>query len=110
MIVAELGARRKGDVTLLSEVAKPVIAVVTNVGVAHIEVFGSWEAIVEASAEPVEAVQPEGWVVLNADDPVVAGYRSRTAAQVVTFGVHAEADVRAERVVVGPGARPRSPS
>lgn len=102
VVVAELGARRKGDVTLLSEVAKPTIAVVTNVGVAHIEVFGSWEAIVEASAEPVEAVRPEGWVVLNADDPVVAGYRSRTAAQVVTFGVHVEADVRAEQVVVGP--------
>ena len=101
VVVAELGARRKGDVSLLSEVAKPDIAVVTNVGVAHIEVFGSWEAIVEASAEPVEAVSPQGWVVLNADDPIVAGYRSRTAGQVVTFGVHAQADVRAEGVEVG---------
>jgi UDP-N-acetylmuramoyl-tripeptide--D-alanyl-D-alanine ligase len=101
VIVAELGARRKGDVTLLCEVAKPAIVVVTNVGVAHIEIFGSWEAIVEASAEPVEAVAAEGWAVLNADDPVVAGFRSRAAGRVVTFGVHADADVRAEGVEIG---------
>ncbi len=101
VIVAELGARRKGDVTLLCEVAKPAIVVVTNVGVAHIEIFGSWEAIVEASAEPVEAVSAEGWAVLNADDPVVAGFRSRAVGRVVTFGVHADADVRAEGVEIG---------
>ncbi len=101
VVVAELGARRKGDVTLLCEVAKPAIVVVTNVGVAHIEVFGSWEAIVEASAEPVEAVAADGWAVLNADDPIVAGFRSRAAGRVVTFGVHPDADVRAEGVEIG---------
>lgn len=95
VVVAELGARRKGDVAMLCEIARPEIVVVTNVGVAHLEIFGSWEAIVEASAEPVDAVTPEGWAVLNADDPVVAGYRSHCAGQVMTFGVHAEADVRA---------------
>jgi UDP-N-acetylmuramoyl-tripeptide--D-alanyl-D-alanine ligase len=89
-------------VIVLSEVAKQEIAVVTNVGVAHLEVFGSWDAIVEASAEPVEALSSEGWAVLNADDPVVAGYRARCVGQVVTFGVHAEADVKAEAVEVGP--------
>ena len=60
VVVAEMGARRKGDVTLLCEIARPDVVVVTNVGVAHLEVFGSWEAIVEASAEPVEALGPEG--------------------------------------------------
>ena len=50
VVVAELGARHVGDVTRLCAVADPSIAVVTNVGVAHMEVFGSWEAIVEASA------------------------------------------------------------
>lgn len=95
VVVAELGARRKGDVAMLCEIARPEIVVLTNVGVAHLEIFGSWEAIVEASAEPVDAVTPEGWAVLNADDPVVAGYRSHCAGQVMTFGVYAEADVRA---------------
>jgi UDP-N-acetylmuramoyl-tripeptide--D-alanyl-D-alanine ligase len=95
VVVAELGARRKGDVAMLCEIARPEIVVVTNVGVAHLEIFGSWEAIVEASAEPVDAVTAEGWAVLNADDPVVAGYRSHCAGRVMTFGVYADADVRA---------------
>lgn len=99
-IVAELGARRKGDVALLCEVARPEVVVVTNVGVAHLEIFGSWEAIVEASAEPVEAIPPSGLAVLNADDPVVTGYASRCRGRVITFGVHPSADVRAEDVVL----------
>ena len=72
----------------------------TNVGVAHLEIFGSWEAIVEASAEPVDAVPPDGWAVLSADDQVVAGFRSRCAGSVMTFAVHAEADVRAAGVAI----------
>jgi UDP-N-acetylmuramoyl-tripeptide--D-alanyl-D-alanine ligase len=98
VIVAELGARHPGDVARLCEVARPNIVVVTNVGLAHIEIFGSWEAIVEASAEPVTAIGVDGVVVLNADDPVVAAYAARTPARVVTFGVAGNADVRADEV------------
>jgi UDP-N-acetylmuramoyl-tripeptide--D-alanyl-D-alanine ligase len=58
----------------LCEVARPQVAVVTNVGLAHMEVFGSWEAIVEASAEPVDALPDDGVAILAADDPVVVGY------------------------------------
>ena len=49
VVVAEMGARHVGDVAILCAIARPDIAVVTNVGVAHLEVFGSWERIVEAS-------------------------------------------------------------
>ncbi|HVF09002.1 MAG TPA: UDP-N-acetylmuramoyl-tripeptide--D-alanyl-D-alanine ligase [Actinomycetota bacterium] len=101
VVVAELGARRKGDVAMLCEVARPEVVVVTNVGVAHLEIFGSWDAIVEASAEPVDSVPSSGWAVLNADDRVVAGYRSRCPGRVMTFGVHAAADVRATGVSIG---------
>lgn len=98
VVVAELGARHKGDVTLLCEIARPDIVVVTNVGVAHMEIFGSWDAIVEASAEPVDAVQPDGVAVLNADDPVVAGFAARCRGRVVTFGTGSGARVRATDV------------
>ncbi len=98
VVVAELGARHVGDVTRLCAVAAPQMAVVTNVGVAHLEVFGSWEAIVEASAEPVDALPSHGVAILSVDDPVVAGYAARTQARVVTFGRSADADVRATDV------------
>jgi UDP-N-acetylmuramoyl-tripeptide--D-alanyl-D-alanine ligase len=42
VLVAEMGARRLGDVKLLSGIARPDVVVVTNVGVAHLEIFGSW--------------------------------------------------------------------
>jgi UDP-N-acetylmuramoyl-tripeptide--D-alanyl-D-alanine ligase len=100
VIVAEMGARRRGDVALLCRVARPDVVVVTNVGVAHMEIFGSWDAIVQASAEPVDALEADGTAVLNADDPIVRGYRDRTAARVLTFGVAQDADVRAEAIVL----------
>lgn len=104
VLVAELGARHVGDVRLLCDVAHPRIAVITNVGVAHIEVFGSWDAIVEAGAEPVEALPPDGIAVLNADDPVVASYAARTGARVVTVG-RGDAAVRADDVTVARDGR-----
>lgn len=98
VIVAEMGARRVGDVTLLCDVARPDVAVLTNVGVAHMEIFGSWERIVEASAEPLAALGPDGTAILNADDAVVRDLSTRTRASVVTFGLGESADVRAQAV------------
>ncbi len=98
VIVAEMGARHVGDVALLCRVARPHVVVVTNVGVAHMEVFGSWDAIVEASAEPVEAIGDDGVAVLWADDRVVGDLAGRTSARVITFGSIDTADVRSEGI------------
>ena len=106
VIVAELGARRAGDVTVLMPVAQPDVVVITNVGVAHMEIFGSWDLIVGAAAEPVDAMDPGGVVILNADDPVVAGFAGRARARVVTFGRSEEASVRADEVRIEPDGRP----
>ena len=105
VLVAEMGARRLGDVKLLSGIARPDVVVVTNVGVAHMEVFGSWASIVEASAEPIDALGPDGLAILNADDPVVIGYGDRCPGRVVTFGIRAHVDVRAQDVSLGPDGR-----
>ncbi len=105
LIVAELGARREGDVAALCEVASPDVVVVTNVGVAHLEIFGSWDAIVRAGMEPLEALRSDGLAVLNADDPIVRGYAAATSARVVTFGLEADADVRAVGVELADDGR-----
>ena len=75
VVVAEMGARREGDVRLLCDVARPDAVVVTNVGTAHLGIFGSWDAIVRAGAEPVEWLGADGTAIVNADDPVVARLR-----------------------------------
>ena len=105
IVVAEMGARHVGDVAILCGIARPDLAVVTNVGVAHLEVFGSWDRIVQASAEPVEALGPGGVAILNADDAVVVGYAERCAGRVVTFGVTPDADIRAEDVALDSDGR-----
>jgi UDP-N-acetylmuramoyl-tripeptide--D-alanyl-D-alanine ligase len=106
VLIAELGARREGDVTMLCRIARPDTVVVTNVGVAHMEIFGSWDVIVRASAEPVEALGPDGLAILNTDDVVVRSYAPRTDARVLTFGLAPGADVRAEGVALDGSGRP----
>lgn len=97
-LVLEKGARGIGHIRYLCDVVPPRIAVVINVGVAHIGEFGSREAIAAAKGELVEALPPDGVAVLNADDDLVRAMASRTSARVVLAGEAADAEVRAEDV------------
>ncbi len=81
-LVLEMGARGKGHLTYLCQIAPPVIGVVVNVGVAHLGEFGSVEAIAEAKSELVRALPPHGLAVLNGDDPAVAAMAELSAAPV----------------------------
>ncbi|MFL6076100.1 MAG: UDP-N-acetylmuramoyl-tripeptide--D-alanyl-D-alanine ligase [Mycobacteriales bacterium] len=108
-LVLEKSARNIGHIAYLCGIARPRIGVVLNVGSAHAGKFGSKEAIAKAKGELVESLPPaaEGGVaVLNADDPLVLGMRSRTVARVVTFGQADSADVRAVDVTLDEAARP----
>ncbi|MEW2134668.1 UDP-N-acetylmuramoyl-tripeptide--D-alanyl-D-alanine ligase [Streptomyces sp. NPDC005435] len=94
-LVLEMGARHIGDIRDLTRIARPDISVVTNVGTAHVGEFGGRDNIAKAKGEIVEALAPDGLAVLNADDERVLSMRSRTKAQVVTYGLSEEADIRA---------------
>lgn len=85
-LVLEMGARGAGHLTYLCRIAPPRIAVVVNVGVAHIGEFGSVDAIAEAKAELVQALPADGLAVLNADDPRVAAMAGQTTAPAVLVG------------------------
>ena len=106
-LVLEMSARHPGNIAALAAIAPPSIAVVLNVGTAHLGEFGSREVIAQTKAELVQAVPASGVVVLNADDPVVAAMAAQTAARVVTVGRSKAADVRAEDVELDELARPR---
>jgi UDP-N-acetylmuramoyl-tripeptide--D-alanyl-D-alanine ligase len=106
-LVLEMSARHPGNIAALAAIAPPSIAVVLNVGTAHLGEFGSREVIAQTKAELVQAVPASGVVVLNADDPVVAAMAAQTAARVVTVGRSQTADVRAEDIELDELARPR---
>jgi UDP-N-acetylmuramoyl-tripeptide--D-alanyl-D-alanine ligase len=106
-LILEMSARHPGNIAALAAIAPPSIAVVLNVGTAHLGEFGSREAIAATKAELPQAVGPSGVVVLNADDPVVAAMAAKTSARVVRVGRSSEADVWAGDVTLDPLARPR---
>ncbi len=85
-LVVEMGARGRGHIRFLSELVRPTIGCVLNVGTAHIGEFGTREAIAVAKGELIEALPAAGTAVLNADDPVVLDMAERTSARVLTFG------------------------
>jgi UDP-N-acetylmuramoyl-tripeptide--D-alanyl-D-alanine ligase len=103
-LVVEMGARGIGHIAELCRIAPPDVAAVLNVGTAHLGEFGSREAIATAKGELVEALRPDGFAVLNADDDLVLAMRERTAALVLTFG--SDADVRWRDVVLDDLGRP----
>jgi UDP-N-acetylmuramoyl-tripeptide--D-alanyl-D-alanine ligase len=94
-LVIEMGSRGPGHLRYLCGIAPPRVAVVVNVGVAHIAEFGSLEGTAAAKGELVEALPPDGLAVLNADDPRVRAMAARTTARTLLAGESADAEIRA---------------
>ena len=93
--VVELGMNHAGEIGTLVKIAEPEVRVWTNVGPAHLEFFGSVEAIADAKAEIMEGAGPDDMLVANADDDLVMRHAAAFAGRVRTFGVERPADVRA---------------
>ncbi|BBZ33196.1 UDP-N-acetylmuramoyl-tripeptide--D-alanyl-D-alanine ligase [Mycolicibacterium confluentis] len=109
-LVLEMSARHRGNIAELAEIAPPRIAVVLNVGTAHLGEFGSRQAIADTKAELAQAVPADGVVVLNADDTAVAAMAAVTDAKVVRVSRSASSDkaeVWADQVSLDDLARPR---
>ena len=105
-VVLEMGMYDVGEITLLCELARPHVGVVTNIGPTHLERLGTMERIVQAKTELVQALppassteqEPGGVAVLNYDDPLVRSMAAQTRARVVTYGLSPEADLWASDV------------
>lgn len=84
--VWEIGMNHPGEIAALAKIAAPDAAIITNIGVAHIEFMGSREAIAMEKGALAEAIEPQGTVILNADDPFTEEIAARTRARVVLAG------------------------
>jgi len=97
VVVLEMAMRGPGQIRELVEIAHPEIGVVTNVGESHLDFFPSRDALASAKGELIEGLPADGCAILNADDPVAWGLRSRARACVLSFGLE-RGEVRAEAV------------
>ena len=98
MAVLELGMNHAGEIARLSEIARPSLGVITNVGPVHLEHLGSIEGVASAKGELLDYLGEPDTAVLNADDSYVMSQRPRTPARLVTFGRNENANVRAKEV------------
>ncbi|KQP52742.1 UDP-N-acetylmuramoylalanyl-D-glutamyl-2,6-diaminopimelate--D-alanyl-D-alanine ligase [Methylobacterium sp. Leaf108] len=104
--VFEVGMNHGGEIVPLTAMVRPDVALVTTVEPVHIEHFASLSAIADAKGEIFSGLVPGGVAILNRDNPayprLLAHALASQAGRVVSFGEHAQADVRASRIVVRP--------
>ena len=114
--VVEMGMSHAGEITKLAQVAAPDEGVVTNVGLAHLESFGTQDNIARSKYELIESLPAGGHAFLNADDPYVSQFGRDFHGQVTLYGIQHPCDYRAQDValrgvlgsefdIVGPGFR-----
>ena len=84
--VIEMGMNHMGEIDYLTHIAKPDVAIITNVGDAHIENLGSRENTLRAKAEIFNGVNPGGVAVLNGDDPLIAKLDGVLIHPIVWYG------------------------
>ena len=95
--VLEMGMNHPGEIRPLAQIAAPRVAIITNIGTAHIEYMGSREAIAQEKGTLAEEIPADGWVILPAHDPFTKSITARTSAEVLTVGIDS-GDLRATQV------------
>lgn len=94
--VIEMGVDQVGQTSRLCDIARPTSGVITNVGPDHLEFYGTLGRSAASKAELLDWISGDsGAVVLNADDRYFPSFSLKAACPVVSFGLSAQADVRA---------------
>ena len=94
--VVEMGMDKFGEIDYLGGIVKPEVGVITNIGDAHIERLGSRENIFKAKCELLPHIKPDGLLVLNGDDPMLATLRGHAPVQTVFCGQGEGMEYRAQ--------------
>lgn len=102
--VFEIGMNHAGEITPLTKLVRPHVAIVTTVEPVHLEFFASVAAIAEAKAEIFLGLEPGGTAVINRDNPyyeLLAARATSAGARILTFGRDSRADIHAEAFELG---------
>ncbi len=99
--VFEIGMNHPGEITPLTKMVRPHVAIVTNVQPVHLEFFKSVEAIADAKGEIFAGLEPGGIAIINRDNPHFERLKGHAAnATILGFGEHAGADIHLNNVAL----------
>ncbi len=97
--VLEMGMNNFGEISRLTAVGRPDVAVITNVGVSHIENLGSCEGILKAKCEIFESMNENGIAVLNGDNDMLDTLKGREKLKTIWFGIEDKSGFYADNIV-----------
>ena len=104
--VFEIGMNHAGEITPLTKLARPHVAIITTIAPVHLEYFGSLEKIADAKAEIFAGLEPGGVAVLNRDNEqyarLAAAAKTAGVSRIVSFGEDAKAEARLLRASLQP--------
>lgn len=96
IFIAEMGAYVKGEIKGLCKLVKPKYGILTKIGTAHLESFGSEQNIIDGKFELIESLPSDGFAVLNGDDPKQVSYKLKNKVKILWIGIdNSDVDVRA---------------
>ena len=99
IFIAEMGAYVKGEIKRLCKLVKPKYGILTRIGTAHLETFGSQENIQKGKFELIESLPSDGFGILNGDDPLQVSYKLKNNVKIIWIGIeNSDVDVRAENI------------
>lgn len=100
-LVVEMGMNNLGEISTLSNIAKPTVSVITNVGTAHIGLLGSRENILKAKLEILDGMNDDGILVINNDNDLLHKYYlEHKNNNIKTFGIINESDIQARNIIL----------
>jgi len=100
MFIAEMGAYKVGEIQELCDLVHPKYGILTKIGTAHLELFGSQENIQKGKFELIESLPEDGVGVLNKDDPLQVNYNLKNKVKILWIGIENDADFKATNINV----------
>jgi len=104
LLVVEMGMDHAGEIRTLTNIAKPTVAVITNVGTSHIGQLGSREAIFNAKLEILEGLAENGTIVINNDNDLLHDWyeknKQKSERNIITYGIENSSDIMAENITL----------
>jgi UDP-N-acetylmuramoyl-tripeptide--D-alanyl-D-alanine ligase len=99
IFIAEMGAYVKGEIAGLCKLIKPQYGILTKIGTAHLESFGSQENIQTGKFELIESLPSDGFGILNGDDPLQVSYKLKNNVRIIWIGIeNKNVDVLAKNI------------